>query len=424
VGFTILRLMKSVPLSLGLALLAAAVPASASERLTVEVRETAGIRRFSYPAGVLLELPRAVPADTAFRLLDGAAPVAAQFRPAASGSEVSSWRLDWNVSLPPHEARAYTVEYGRDVPPGPKAPRGLELEVGKEVFRVANPPHLSWEVPRVLTGLLRSVRTPELDYVRPDGAGLLLRDRVGGRHRLGATTETVAAAAAAGGAAGGDTKATVVREGPLAIVLRFERVEADARLAGVKSTVDLEFSVAKSWVLVSWTVDDPQGNVSSLGAELQLGLQEPSREAPAMADLGAATLVYAALGPGEEAELRAAPAGTWEVRRGARDWLEPFVAGPVEAGGARAEGWAHLMDRRMCLALGVEDFARETHDRIRLAAGGLVTVWREFTPSGAGPRAGRKSLRLGLHFVPYPPHVTAATSPQSMQAGLEVRVRG
>ena len=43
---------------------------AAAEAVLVEVQETAGIRRFGYPVTALLDLPKAVPLDTSFRLLD------------------------------------------------------------------------------------------------------------------------------------------------------------------------------------------------------------------------------------------------------------------------------------------------------------------------------------------------------------------
>ena len=86
--------------------------------------------------------------------------------------------------------------------------------------------------------------------------GLLLTDRSGNEHRTGGVRD------------GCEVTARVIRNGPLAVGIRFEFVETNPALAGVRSTVDLVFPVFKSWVEVDWRVDDPQGRVAGLGAQL------------------------------------------------------------------------------------------------------------------------------------------------------------
>src|SRR5262245_52134745 len=58
-------------------------PALSAERLTIEVRETAGIRRFGYPVGAELRFEPPAPAGSRFRLLEGEGgkPTSSQFRP-------------------------------------------------------------------------------------------------------------------------------------------------------------------------------------------------------------------------------------------------------------------------------------------------------------------------------------------------------
>ena len=76
-------------------------------------------------------------------------------------------------------------------------------------------------------------------------------------------------------------------------------------------------------------------------------------------------------------------------------------------------------DRKNCLALAVDGFGRDAHDRIGATADGTVTVWREYGPA---KKERRKRLHLWLHFVFFPPQFTAGASPQQMQSPLEVRV--
>lgn len=63
----------------------------ASERIAIEVGETAGIRRFQYPVAVQLKLAEPVPRETRFRLLREDVPVIAQFRAAEEGGAVARW---------------------------------------------------------------------------------------------------------------------------------------------------------------------------------------------------------------------------------------------------------------------------------------------------------------------------------------------
>jgi hypothetical protein len=401
------------------------LPLSAGEVLPLQVQEPAGIRRFGYPVAVRLQLPATVARTTAFRLLDGDKPLAAQFRPESDGTAgagADRWWLDFNVDLLPYESRRYRVEYGNDVPAAREPRSGLALTEVEGVFPVANAPYLCWTIPRDLQGLLRSVVAGAAEQVKPDSPGLVLHGKDGTRYRLTGEKR-----------AGKETAAHVVRQGRLAVALRFERRESGGPLADVESVVDLEFVASKSWVRVDWCVNDPRGTVGGLGTELHLNLDAPSPAQPTLVDFGATTMVYAKLGPKERAELRAgatvpapsSPASassySWAVLRGPADALAPFVVGPKQKDAvSRPEGWAHVMDRRRCLALAVDGFARGTRDHIAVSAEGEVSLLRQLAEPGAAPPAGCKQLRFWLHFVQNPPHISAATSPQSMQTPLMV----
>jgi hypothetical protein len=287
-----------------------------------------------------------------------------------------------------------------------------------------NEPYIAWNVERNLNGLLSSVRSGDLEYMRPDSTGLFLRDFSGKDHPLGGTGN------------GGPKSVRVIRDGALAVGLRFEFVETDAVLENVRSVVDLLFPVFKSWVEVDWQIDDPQGKLSGVGAKLGVNVDQPTRNAPTLVDFGATSLVYLSLRPGQEAQLRGGPSigrsnqessggllHAWQVLRGKPGQMEPFVFGPKRPDGlARPEGWAHVMDRNRCLAIAVDGFAHGTEDCILVSAEGTVQLHRQF-PTGEGiSRPGAKRLRFWLHFVPFPPQQTAATSPQSMQNPVATRV--
>jgi hypothetical protein len=406
-------------LALGVASLAGNAPTAAptrfaysAERLALEVREVAGLARGGYPAHGLLKLPQAVAATTKFRLLRDGKPVVSQFRPDQPDQQgkTAQWWLDFQTDMAPYETKRYVVEFGEDVPLGPERKSGHKLTEKADAFLIANAPYITWTVPRDLKGLLRSVDFPPSEFLKRDSPGLLLRDRAGRQHAFSGA-------------------ARVLRQGPMAVALRFEKDETPASLQKVRSAAELTFPAPVSWVELDWSIDDPLDNLAAVGLELRLQL-DPA--APVMVDFGATSTVYASLGPGQEAELNAGPsmaaanhredeAHSWTILRRDKNKASPrpLALGAKEARASRVEGWAHVMDRKNCLALAIDGFARDTHDRIIAASDGKVALWREYPP---GKKAARKRLHLWLHFVFFPPQASAGASPQQMQTPLEVRL--
>src|SRR2546426_1442054 len=317
-----------------------ATPLFASERRTLEVRETAGIRRFGYPIGAVLELREPLPAGTRFRLLQDGKPIEAQFRPFSGGGNLTAGvAIDFEGNFLPLETRRYALELGMDVSPGPEPSNGLKVESSGDGFRVANGAQLQYFVPKDLSGLLRSVKTPALEWIARGGQGLLLGSRDGARVPFG------------GDAAGSTVKSRIAKEGPIDCVIVFER--GDVGLPGASAKVELEIPRSKSWVRVDCTVNDPRGVVTGLESDFELALGD----GPGLADFGAGSLVYAAIAKGQAAVLEAgaapgkspdADARGWKVLRGAVGQLEPYVLGPTGGKGPPAEGWAHVMDARRC----------------------------------------------------------------------------
>jgi hypothetical protein len=224
--------------------------------------------------------------------------------------------------------------------------------------------------------------------------------------------------------------AQVVRSGPLAVAIRFELEPTSGPFAKMKSTVDLTFPVSKSWVQVDWRIADPRHAVLSVRAEIAQKLDRPTDKEPTLIDFGASSLVYLSLTSGMSGKLQAGTAATesnlrmrqaWSVLRGARDHLEPFVALSGASQSGDAEGWAHVMDRQRCLALAIDQFGRDGDDSIESTAEGDVRIMRRFTIGGTDLPT-TKNLQFWLHFVGFPPHVTAATSPQSMLSPLIVSI--
>jgi hypothetical protein len=390
-GFAPVREAAVVLALFGVPLVGAA-DTDAGRGWTVVVKETAGIRRFGYPVLAVIALGQPGADAEHFQLLENGRPVVAQFRPQGDRAVA----LDFTVNHAPLETRTYTVTY--DPQRSPLAPRnGLKVETADGEIRVIHPPDLEFIMPRDLFGLLRQVRTRKEEYLRPGSAGLTLRTKDGGAVRAGSRRGA----------------AKVVKSGPLAVQLRFEGAEALPNGRQVRSVVDLDFPLSKSWVGVTWNVEDPNNEVVGLGADLNLNVGD----GPTLVDFGASTYVYAALRPGQTAVLRQGGRDTprWQTLLGKPDALLPYVV--ATPGAAPAEGWAHIMDRKRCTAVAVEGFAEAGGEKraaeIAVTADGRLQLWK----------LGGKRLRFLLHFVGMPMHVGAATSPQAMLTPLHVEVR-
>jgi hypothetical protein len=223
---------------------------------------------------------------------------------------------------------------------------------------------------------------------------------------------------------GPDSKGRVVKEGPLAVTLRFECKTTLQDESSVPSVVDLDFVSSKSWVKLTWTATFPKNTGARPIADLKLSLDGE----PTLADFGADSTVYAQLRKGESGLLRQNPDDyairripAWEVLTGPTEGrLSPYVvatSGRLRSSGIggtvpanRAEGWAHVMDRKRCTAVAMEHFIGGSE--IRVDSDGRLRL-----SGGTGER-----LSFWLHFVPMPVHVGAATSPQAMLAPLRVEV--
>jgi hypothetical protein len=399
-------------------LVAGAEPAAA-QRWTVIVRETAGIRRFGYPVSTVLPLTGPRNKVDQLRLLENGKPIMAQFSSETeNGTDIRAVSLDFNISLAPYETRAYVVEYGPKAATGRQPGKGgMRVETGDEEFRVLHGSGLEFIVPRNLLGLLRQVRTPKTDYLRSGSNGLLIRYKDHIHFRAGGI-----------GPDGVPTVARVVKAGPLVSTLRFESTEALRGGRSVPSVVTMDFPQSKSWVQVAWTIDDPDGYVAGLGADVNLNVQGE----PTLVDFGAGSYVYAPLRKGQAAMLRSDPLAkgaspevpAWQTLTGPVDALTPYVVAPRGPQLSKAEGWAHVMDRQRCTAVAVADFADARSEAdLTVHADGRLQVWRHFARDGSAPPAGPKKLTFWLHFVGMPVHVGAATSPQAMLAPLQAEVR-
>lgn len=378
-------------------------------RIAFRLKETAGLRRFSYPVhGVMPE--RTFATGLKYRLTRSGLEVPAQFREVGAESEHPSMIFDFNASPGPMETEEYTIEFGTEVNPGVEPSRGLVAshEAGK--FRIANLPYLMYEIPDDLAGFIASIKSSELEFLTPKSQGLFLKvdGKSNGESRLRLA------------ASGNKSTACWTRKGPVAVGLQFKGTLATSSGRPLETTVDLSFVNSKSWIETSWTVEDPDDRIDSLGVDLEMKLDG----LPALVDCGASSTVYSHLRDAESLTFMGRPATQsddrlprWIVEQGGMHGRKPFAT--AVPGDRAPEGWIHLMDRTRCSALAVADFAVFATDRILVEPTGRIELERRFTKT-IPPRTSshHKSMRFWLHVVPMPVQVGAVTSPQAMLAPL------
>lgn len=377
-------------------------PPPAAGRLAFDVVESAGIHRDAAPVHARLQLPQAASAGTPFRLLWKGKPVVAQFRPHGSDTKTISWWVDFVARSLPYETRRYVVEYGPEVQSLPERKGGHVLTVEKETFVISNAPHIDWVIPRDLRGFLHSVDFPPAEHLRPDSLGLQVRDQAGQIHVLG----------------GSGTTAEVLRQGRMTVALRFEKTETIAALRGVKWRADLVFPGPISWVDLRLRIDDAEERVAAVGMQLRLNLDPPTGAQRTLVELGAARTVYRSLFGNQYVELRAdrQQASPWQVLRGVAGSVQPFMV--AAQGSPAAAGWAHIMDRKRCLAIAFDRFGEQGAESLGLAADGRLSAWKQFSAAGPEALPVTRRWRCWLHFVHFPPQQSAATDPYMMQHPL------
>jgi hypothetical protein len=376
------------------------------QRVTIEVQERAGIRRNQYPVYATFTLEKRIGyfvEERRFRLLDKGKVVPAHFT--FDGIIRTVVQVSFHSSHAPFESRSYTVEYGPgvDIQPAFDLKKGLRIEESKGHYELKHPSGLEFVVPMRMQGLLKRVGTRQIEYLRPNSAGLFLRLKQPDQPPI---------------LVGGQQYSEERRlPSPLIAAIEVngsENVGSDH----LRTNVRLEFPLSRSWVRVDFTVEDPKGLVEALGVDLNLNIQGE----PALVDFGAGTSVYTTLKKGQSAVLRSGPLfkdrSGWQVLVGPTKAPAPFVVMPPD-NPSKAEGWAHVMDRQRCTAVAVADFAQEKQrSEIAVDADGRLRCEREYDG-----KAAQKTLTFWLHFVSMPVQQGAATSPQSMMNPLHVTVR-
>ncbi|MDX2039291.1 MAG: hypothetical protein SFX72_21770 [Isosphaeraceae bacterium] len=378
----------------------ASAKAGSASRARFRLLETGGLLRFGFPVHAEFDAPGH---GGRFRLTRGGKPVPAQFRPLDRPGRSDAVALDFTTSVGPLGQEDYEVEFGPSVEPGPEPKTGLVLEREGSLVRVGKRSGLHWEFPSDLTSWLTRSADGKRIYADGSASELRLETTDGKRAKVGST---------------GRDGLVVDREGPLAIRLVQTSTISVAGGPEFRSRVVLDFVSSKSWIEVTWEVEDPRGELRRQEASLRLLLDGK----PNLVDFGASSWVYEQLKADETTRFVAGPEGRkprWAIEQSGKDGRRRAFAISVSEDTREVEGWAHVADATRCTAIAVDDFAAHAEDSLELGGSGEVVISREYP---TGPKrskttdASRRLLRFWIHVVPTPVQVGALTSPQAILA--------
>ena len=393
---------------LSFVLLSLPVRSGAAEFVELEVQETAGIRRFSYPVTGTVILPRVLKPDDVVQLSHDGTAVPVQVSPAENSE--TSVTLDFLAHLNPQERRRYRLSFGADVVPGPSDGRLIRTVRSDQKIVIDAGGAISYEIPLNLKGLLSSVRSKDTEWLRPTSPGITF------------STQGQAAPIVLGSPDFPVNELKVTREGSHACQLRFESHGVLDEVLQTRCRGTITVPISKSWIELDLTVEDPDDVIRDCSVSLDFSVT-PN---PLLVDFASGEYTYLTLRGDEISDLTAFPGldssgvttggAQWSIRRGLPNKLEPFAERVSKTNDLHG-GWLHIMDTQVCTAAGVLDFGHQEHDRWTVSAAGRVTLQRQFSlpedpPAAATPT--EKHLHARYHFVYFPPHISAITSPRSM----------
>ncbi|HEV3217235.1 MAG TPA: hypothetical protein VGZ27_16005 [Vicinamibacterales bacterium] len=382
---------------LGFYLVSAAPRAQSTNVVNLRVAETSGIRRNTYPATARVHLQSGVLSDPAHaRLLADGREVPAQFGVESSYPDGSvQWlTADFNVSIGPRETLPFTLEYGDSIKSA-VVPRGLTVSQDSSGIQVGNVRFSISGAPLVL-----SVKYRQED-IGQGMNGFAMVDTAGVSHDATSSPQT---------------KAEIVKRGPLLVVIRYsgQIPLASNYAAGYLTTVEMPNS--KSWMKVTTTIADPEKRLRELSfhTPLSLGAQ------PWTWDFGTGSWSYGLLRAPSESVTLSQVVGTqqstkWQIKSGPKGQEQIYEM----TGGHRpnlAEGWGHIQDQKEAIAFAVPDFGAEAGTYTATLDGNGQMSFR-WDPARPLPHL---QLTVYEHFVATPVQVGAVTSPVSMLNPLVV----
>jgi hypothetical protein len=385
-----------------LLLLVASVEVSPQAHATrsFRVRETMGIRRTEYPVNARFTFVKGALSDPAqTRLAVNGVDVAAQVTAATRWDDrsVQVLDVDFNASLDPEEERRYELQFGEGVAATTNPVRGLTVEDLPAAFQVGNV-----RFSKSGTPLMASV-TYRGEGIGAGPNGVTLTDATGQRHDL---TNAIA------------PDMTIVKPGPLYVVLRYTATVPLDPAYSVPVEVMIEMPNSKSWVKMAATVRDPARRLRDIAIDTPFAFGE----APWLWDFGTDSGTYGVFrNPTDGVVLTQTtnPAGAtgWKVDTIAQGQRRPYEAS-ASTRAKMASGWGHLQDGKAAVAFAVERFGRDP-GVYSIALDGRGQASFRFAPSEP---ATQHRLVVYQHFVATPVAIGAATNPTAMLSPIAVTI--
>jgi hypothetical protein len=382
-------------LCFGAALFIGLTAAQAPNSVALSLKETSGIRRYSYPVGVRVPFPQGALASQAnARLVRDGGEVSAQFTGEAAWPDGSvQWlAVNFNASIGPNESQAYQLEYGPDVRSVPPA-RGLKITEDADSIQVG-----SVRFGRSGAPLVVSVKYRSEDLAK-GGSIFAVSDAAGRWIRLESAEPT---------------KLEILKRGPLYVVLRYTgRVAVDTRYS-VPFVITVEMPDSKSWIKVTAKVEDPGKRLREISYRTALALGP----FPWVWDFGTERWTYGSLRDSTDSvilnETMKAPGGVeWQVSSGPKGKEQSYEVSGV---GRRSPmvRWGHIQDGKEVVAFAVDaNPALPGKYRYSLDGEGNISIG-----FAASTQATQHELTVYEHFVNSPVQIGAATSPSSMLSPL------
>lgn len=369
------------------------------ERVRVTLRETAGIRRFGYPATALVVLRKGILKDIRnARLVDlkSNEPTPNQMTVLSRypDGSIQNLEIDTVLSPGPFESIDLQFECGTDVAALP-SPQGLRLTENDESFQVS-----AYRIPKDLHTLVQQIDYGR-DYLRAEGLSVATIE--------GDVTRDLGQSK--------DVRWTVEKNGPLQVRLRCSgRYPALADLAELPFELVLEFASTKSWIAITHSVSAPAARTISLETIANFQL-----EGRLLWDIDAGYWLYGVLESGESLKFDWFPQ-TWNCELTSGNNTTVYAQSRID--GPAAQRWGHLQEAQTggnVVAFGVSESADEKSLTLTVGRNGLTRVRSTFAaPAANGPAVnGTVKQKTYFHFVPVPLQDTARTSPAAMMWPLE-----
>lgn len=399
----VMRIART-PATLLFAVIAAAVASAQSiGTATLDVSESAGIRRTEFPTRASFSIPRGRLDDvTHVRLEAEGVEVPSQGTAMARWDDgsVRTLELDFNVTIGPLETRRLQLRYGSSIVSEARPRGALAVVEDADALQVGNLRFGRRGAPLVLSANYRG----EL-IASGNGAanGLTVADAAGVSHAVEWRD------------------VTVVKGGPVVVHLRYSGQVALGGSTTAPVTLDLEMPNSKSWFRLTAAVEDPTGRAGSGALTFALPLALGAH--PWTWDVGTGNATYGAFRTAQDSATLTETAAAdgrvrWQITTGTAGQERPYEVSP-DATSVRVRGWAHVQDAAHAVAFAVENWSGPPGRRtMQFSGDGQV----RFTI--APERSGDRVLVLYAHFVTTPVAIGAATSPASILSPLLVRVAG